>query len=78
MLGAMALGTVKHWSDDDGWGVLTSPEVPGEVFAHFSRIDGDGYRSLDAGEQVQFEWEDFAPGQDGYFYRATRVVRLTK
>ena len=35
-------GTVKSWSDDVGWGVLVSPELPGEVFAHFSHIQGQG------------------------------------
>jgi CspA family cold shock protein len=74
----VALGTVNRWSDEDGWGVLTSPEVPGEVFAHFAHIEAEGYRSLDDGEHVEFEWEHFPPGQDGYYYRATRIARLTK
>jgi CspA family cold shock protein len=74
----MALGKVKQWSDEDGWGVLTSPEVPGEVFAHFMHIEAEGYRSLDDGEHVQFDWEYYPAGQDGYYYRATRVTRLPK
>jgi cold shock protein len=78
MLGLLVLGTVKHWSDDVGWGVLTSPDVPGEVFAQFSHIDAEGYRSLDDGERVEFDWEHYPPGQDGYFYRATRVVLVAK
>jgi cold shock protein len=70
-------GTVKFWNEDDGWGIITSPEVPGEVWAHFSHIDAEGYRSLEVGERVQFKWLQLAPpGQDGYLYRATRVVRL--
>jgi CspA family cold shock protein len=73
----MVDGIVKTWDEDEGWGVLTSPNVPGEVFAHFSNIDAEGYRSLRDGEHVRFDWEDFPAGQDGYFYRATRVVRLT-
>jgi CspA family cold shock protein len=71
-------GIVKVWHDDEGWGVLTSPEVPGEVWPIFSRIEADGYRSLDAGERVRFDWESFPSGQDGYFYRATRVVRTDR
>jgi cold shock CspA family protein len=39
------------------------------------RIRAAGYRSLNAGEHVQFEWEECPAGQDGYFYRATRVIR---
>ena len=61
----MVVGTVKRWSDEDGWGVLTSPWVPGEVFAHFIHIESDGYRTLTQGEEVQFEWEHYPSGQDG-------------
>jgi cold shock protein len=71
-------GTVKTWHDEDGWGVLVSPEVPGEVFAHFSHIEAEGYRHLDAGASVNFEYEAHPEGQDEgqdvYYYRATRVV----
>lgn len=44
-------------------GVLVSPEVPGEVFAHFAHIDAVGYRSLSDGDRVNFEWEHYRPGQ---------------
>jgi cold shock protein len=67
-------GRVKWFSDEEGWGALTSDEVPGEIFVHFSHISGEGYRTLEAGERVQFDWEHYPPGQDGYYYRATRVV----
>jgi CspA family cold shock protein len=76
----VAFGTVKHWSDDDGWGVLISPEVPGEVWAHFSHIVDDdeiGYRSLNDGERVRFDYEHYPPGQDGYVWRARWVVGLS-
>jgi cold shock protein len=64
--------TVREWRDADGWGVLDSPDTPGGCWAHFSNLDMPGYRALDAGQVVRLEWE--APGQDGYGYRATRVV----
>jgi hypothetical protein len=35
-------GTVKLWNDDEGWGVLASPQVPGDVWAHFSHIVATG------------------------------------
>ena len=76
----MAFGTVKQWNDDHGWGVLTSPEVPGEVWAHFSHIvddDDTGYRSLSDRQRVRFDYERYPPGQDGYFLRATWVVGLS-
>jgi CspA family cold shock protein len=65
---------VKRWYDDEGWGVLISQEVPGDVFAHFRHIQADGYRSLDDGERVELDWD--TPGQDGCPFRATRVRRL--
>jgi cold shock protein len=70
-------GIVKRWDEDEGWGVLSSPDVPGDVFAHFSDIVSEGYRSLNDGERVRFDWEHYELGQNGYFYRATRVVRLS-
>ena len=72
----MVDGTVKSWDEDEGWGVLTSPDVPGELFAHFSQIEGDGYRALRAGERVRFEAEGFPGGQDGYFFRARQISRI--
>jgi CspA family cold shock protein len=69
----MVRGTVKLWHEDEGWGVLTSPAVPGDVFAHFTHVDGEGFISLESGEEVTFDWA--SPGQDGCPFRATRVVR---
>lgn len=73
----MTLATVREWDDEEGWGVLDSPETPGGCFAHFSDIQGlKGFRSLAAGQRVELEWE--APGfkQDGYDFRAVRLVVL--
>ena len=70
-------GTVKTWSDEEGWGVLTSPEVPGDVFAHFSSISGSGYRSLIPGGAVSFDYGNAVPGgQDGCPFVADNVVQL--
>src|ERR1700733_5507512 len=68
----MVEGTVRFWNEDKGWGVLTSPEVPGELWAHFSYIVGAGYRSLRDGERVRFDPEHRA--QDGYSWVARSVV----
>jgi CspA family cold shock protein len=61
-------GTVKEWHEDEGWGVLTSPEAPGEVWAHLTMF-GEGYTAVHAGDAVQFEF--IAMDQDGFAYRAT-------
>ncbi|MBE2319400.1 cold shock domain-containing protein [Solirubrobacter sp. CPCC 204708] len=72
----MLNATVKSWSDEEGWGVLASPEIEQDIWVHFSAIDGPGFRGLTAGEPVTCDVEDLGgPVQDGYRFRATRVVR---
>jgi CspA family cold shock protein len=51
----MAQGTVKWFNAEKGFGFIT-PEAGGQdVFVHYSAIQSDGYRSLDEGQQVEFE-----------------------
>ncbi|MFC6085091.1 cold-shock protein [Sphaerisporangium aureirubrum] len=70
--GEVAVGTVVEWKDDEGWGVLRSADVSGDVFAHFSAIVGvEGYRSLVPGQRVRFTWE--RGRQDGFDFRAIEV-----
>jgi cold shock protein len=64
-------GVVREWHDDEGWGVIDAPEVPGGCWAGFAQVAVDGYRALRAGQDVGFEWE--AARQDGFDHRATRV-----
>ncbi|QMU71194.1 cold-shock protein [Streptacidiphilus sp. P02-A3a] len=70
----MTTATVREWYEEDGWGVLDSPETPGGCFVHFSDVAMRGLRRLTPGQRVELDWE--APGfkQDGYDYRAVRVV----
>lgn len=64
-------GTVRVWVDDEGWGVIDSPDTPGGCWTHVSALHVPGYRALEADQAVELEWE--APGQDGYRYRAVRA-----
>jgi cold shock CspA family protein len=66
-------GTVKEWHEDDGWGVLVSPAVPGDVWAHLHML-ADGCTAVTAGHAVEFEF--IAADQDGFAYRATWVRDL--
>ncbi len=50
----MARGTVKWFNNQKGYGFIT-PESGSDVFVHFSAIQGDGYKSLDEGQAVEFE-----------------------
>ncbi len=50
----MKQGTVKWFNAEKGFGFI---EVDGEedIFVHFSAIEGEGFKSLDEGQQVEFE-----------------------
>ena len=65
----MAIGTVKWFSPKKGYGFITMEEGQ-EVFVHYSAIDGNGFRSLEQGEKVQF---DLAQGPKGL--QAAKVSR---
>jgi len=47
-------GTVKWFNDSKGFGFIQREDGP-DVFVHFSAIAGDGFRSLQEGQQVEFE-----------------------
>ena len=57
----MPTGTVKFFNSEKGSGFL-SVEGDEDVFVHYSSIEGDGYRSLDEGQTVEF---DVGPGRKG-------------
>jgi CspA family cold shock protein len=50
----MAHGTVKWFNNSKGYGFIT-PESGNDLFVHHSAIEGDGYKSLDEGQSVEFE-----------------------
>jgi CspA family cold shock protein len=51
----MALGTVKWFSDAKGFGFIQPDDGAGDVFAHFSVIKMEGFRTLRQGARVSFE-----------------------
>ena len=50
----MAKGKVKWFSNQKGYGFIT-PESGNDVFVHFSAITGDGYKTLEEGQEVEFD-----------------------
>jgi len=64
------LGTVKWFNNAKGYGFIQPEEGP-DVFVHFSAIQGDGYRSLDEGQQVEFTIEQSAKGP-----QASNVIKI--
>ncbi|MBP1045319.1 cold-shock protein [Enterococcus sp. BWM-S5] len=57
----MNTGTVKWFNADKGFGFITQDNGT-DLFAHFSAIQGDGFKSLDEGQSVTFDIEE---GQRG-------------
>lgn len=51
----MEIGIVKWFNNVKGFGFITSDACEGDIFAHFSAIEAEGYRSLKVGQKVQFE-----------------------
>jgi cold shock protein len=47
-------GTVKWFNNSKGFGFIGRPDGP-DVFVHYSAITGDGYRTLQEGDSVEFE-----------------------
>jgi CspA family cold shock protein len=66
----MATGTVKWFNDSKGFGFIT-PEAGGEdLFAHFSAIQGQGFKTLKEGQKVSFEITTGPKGQQASNIRA--------
>jgi CspA family cold shock protein len=66
----MNKGTVKWFNAEKGFGFITTDSGK-DIFVHFSAIEGDGFKSLDEGQQVSF---DITQGDKGD--QATHVNRI--
>jgi len=58
----MATGTVKWFNGDKGFGFITQDDGGKDVFAHFSAIAADGYRTLEENQRVEFDVTQGAKG----------------
>ena len=58
----MAQGTVKWFNAEKGFGFLSQSDGGADVFVHFSAIQADGYRSLEEGQEVEFQVGQGAKG----------------
>ena len=52
----MAKGTVKWFNDQKGFGFIAS-ETGSDIFVHHTAIQGEGYKSLAEGQEVEFDVE---------------------
>jgi CspA family cold shock protein len=67
----MESGTVKWFNSTKGYGFITR-EQGDDVFVHYKAIQGEGYKSLEEGEKVEFEVTDGAKGP-----QAVNVVKVS-
>jgi CspA family cold shock protein len=67
---SMAKGTVKWFNESKGFGFITQ-EDGADVFAHYSAIEGNGFKTLTEGDSVSF---DVVDGEKGL--KATNIVKL--
>ena len=66
----MVKGKVKWFNDQKGYGFIT-PESGKDVFVHHTAIQGEGFKTLHEGQDVEFEIEKGPKGE-----QATKVVKL--
>jgi cold shock protein len=67
----MAEGTVKWFNADKGYGFITPDDGTPDVFAHYSTVEGTGYRQLVEGQRVSFQSEQ---GPKGLQTKSVRTI----
>lgn len=58
----MALGTVKWFNAEKGFGFITPDDGASDIFVHYSEIQGSGFRTLDDNQRVEFDITEGAKG----------------
>ena len=66
----MPLGTVKWFNASKGYGFITPSDGGVDVFAHYSAIEMEGYKTLIEGQQVEFEVQEGPKGPQASHIRS--------
>lgn len=67
-------GTVKWFNPEKGFGFISNDDGSGDVFVHFSAIQGEGYRTLNEGDRVSFDTEQDPKNAEKL--RAINVIKV--
>jgi CspA family cold shock protein len=67
----VAIGQVKWFSNQKGYGFIVMEGCMDDIFVHHTAIQGDGFRTLDENQEVQFEMVEGEKGK-----QAVNVVKL--
>ena len=70
---SMANGTVKWFNNAKGFGFIRPEEGGDDIFAHYSTIQMEGYRTLKAGQPVDYELNDGPKGQNAASIKPTDI-----
>lgn len=69
----MPRGVIKWFDNKKGFGFIVGPDGMRDIFVHYSAIEGEGFRSLKDGEQVEYELVESDKGP-----QARNVRRITE
>ena len=67
----MAVGTVKWFNAEKGYGFIAPEDNSADVFVHFSAIQGNGFKELQENDRVEFDTQDGPKG-----LQAANVTKL--
>jgi len=67
----MAVGTVKWFNAEKGFGFIAPEDQSADVFVHFSAIEGSGFKELQENDRVEFETQQGPKG-----LQAANVIKL--
>lgn len=64
-------GTVKNFDNTKGFGFIIPEGKGNDIFVHYTQIEGDGYKTLSAGDQVEFDVKETDRG-----FQAQKVKKI--
>jgi CspA family cold shock protein len=70
-----SVGKVKWFNDAKGYGFITHPDGR-DVFVHYSSIEGDGFKTLNQGQEVEYECEEGPKGLHASLVRKLEAAAM--